>query len=87
MASINNAYAAGSQHSLAPHCMTVQTLTCVHWRAQIWGSCVASANTPLALMQRGVDQWLGLGVPADKLVLGLPWWAHHQPANSAPPPP
>ena len=40
---------------------------------QIWGTCVASANTPLALMQRGVDQWLALGIPAVKLVLGLPW--------------
>lgn len=42
-------------------------------RTQIWGSCVASANTPLALMRRGLAQWLGLGIPADKLVLGLPW--------------
>lgn len=40
---------------------------------QIWGSCVASANTPLALLERGLEQWLQLGVPADKLVLGLPW--------------
>lgn len=40
---------------------------------QIWGSCVASANAPLALVRRGLGQWLELGVPANKLVLGLPW--------------
>lgn len=40
---------------------------------QIWGRCVASANSPLALVRRGVQQYLDLGVPASKLVLGLPW--------------
>ena len=43
---------------------------------QIWGSCVASANAPPALVRRGVQQWLDLGIPAAKLVLGLPWWVH-----------
>ncbi len=43
--------------------------------AQIWGRCVASANSPLALVRRGVQQYLDLGVPASKLVLGLPWCA------------
>lgn len=42
--------------------------------AQIWGRCVASANSPLALVRRGVQQYLDLGVPASKLVLGLPWY-------------
>ena len=46
------------------------------WR-QIWGRCVASANSPLALVRRGVQQYLDLGVPASKLVLGLPWRALH----------
>ena len=87
MANTNNAYAVDSQDSLASHCTTIQLLTSVHFGAQIWGSCVASANTPLALMRRGVDQWLGLGAPANKLVLGLPWWAHHQPATAVTPPP
>jgi len=36
---------------------------------------VASANSPLALARRGVQQYLDLGVPAGKLVLGLPWCA------------
>ena len=41
--------------------------------AQIWGRCVASANSPLALVRRGLQQYLDLGMPASKLVLGLPW--------------
>ena len=41
--------------------------------AQVWGSCVASANSPLALARHGLEQYLQLGVPADKMVLGLPW--------------
>lgn len=40
---------------------------------QIWGTCVASANSPAALVQLSIQQWLDLGVPASKLVLGLPW--------------
>jgi di-N-acetylchitobiase len=40
---------------------------------QIWGRCVASANSPLALVRRGLQQWLQLGAPRSKLVLGLPW--------------
>jgi hypothetical protein len=40
---------------------------------QIWGRCVASANSPLALVRRGLQQWLDLGVPRAKLVLGVPW--------------
>jgi di-N-acetylchitobiase len=42
-------------------------------QSQIWGRCVAAANNPLPLVTRGVQQWLGLGLPASKLVLGLPW--------------
>ena len=49
----------------AEHCQVIAV--------QIWGRCVASANTPAALMARGVDQWLALPAPAHKLVLGLPW--------------
>jgi hypothetical protein len=43
-------------------------------RAQIFGRCVASANSPAALAEKGLRQWLALGVPPDKLVLGLPWY-------------
>ena len=40
---------------------------------QIWGSCVASANSPLAQARHGLEQYLQLGVAAHKMVLGLPW--------------
>lgn len=43
--------------------------------AQIFGRCIAGANSPLDLVRRGLQQWLALGVPASKLVLGLPWCA------------
>jgi hypothetical protein len=41
---------------------------------QILGRCVASANSPLDTVRKGVQQWLDLGVPPHKLVLGLPWY-------------
>lgn len=43
-------------------------------RSQIYGRCVASANSPLSLSQLGIQQYLDLGIPASKLVLGLPWY-------------
>ncbi len=52
--------------------------------AQIWGRCVASANSPLALARRGVQQYLDLGVPAGKLVLGLPWCARRSARSPEP---
>lgn len=41
---------------------------------QILGRCIASANSPIDTVHKGVQQWLDLGIPADKLVLGLPWY-------------
>ena len=46
---------------------------------QIYGQCVAAANSPAALVGRGLGQWLDLGVPASKLVLGLPWYGYDYP--------
>ena len=62
-------------------CINTKLLRCeedsqLDWR-QIWGRCVASANSPLALVRRGVQQYLDLGVPASKIVLGLPWCPLH----------
>ncbi len=34
---------------------------------------MANANSPLALVRAGVQQYLALGIPASKLVLGVPW--------------
>lgn len=47
--------------------------------AQILGRCIASANSPLDTVRKGVQQWLDIGIPPHKLVLGLPWygaWSH-----------
>lgn len=43
---------------------------------QILGRCIAGANSPIDAVRRGVRQWLALGVPAKKLVLGLPWYGY-----------
>lgn len=45
-------------------------------QALMFGRCVAAANAPLPLVERAVDAWLRLGVPADKLILGLPWYGY-----------
>jgi hypothetical protein len=44
---------------------------------QILGRCIASANSPIDTVRKGVQHWLDLGVPARKLVLGLPWYGEH----------
>ena len=55
-----------------PACWRDAALTC-NWKLQIWGQCKAKANSPLALVRAGVQQYLALGIPASKLVLGVPW--------------
>ena len=50
---------------------------------QMYGQCVAAANSPAALVERGLRQWLELGVPRSKLVLGLPWYAYDYPCQPA----
>ena len=42
-------------------------------RSQIFGACVASANSPIDLVIQGMEAFMALGIPADKLVMGLPW--------------
>lgn len=41
---------------------------------KILGRCIASANSPIDTVRKGVQHWLDFGLPADKLVLGLPWY-------------
>ena len=51
-------------------------------RSQIFGSCVASANSALSTTVVGLQGYLDLGIPADKLVLGLPWYGYDYPCLS-----
>jgi Di-N-acetylchitobiase len=54
-------------------------------RSQIYGRCVASANSPLAIAQRGISRYLELGISPNKLVLGTPWYGYSYPClDSAP---
>lgn len=46
------------------------------YTVQILGRCLAGANSPIDAVRRGVRQWLAVGVPAKKLVLGLPWYGY-----------
>jgi di-N-acetylchitobiase len=48
-------------------------LHCNPVAGQILGRCIAGANSPIDAVRRSVRQWLSLGIPASKLVLGLPW--------------
>eukprot|EP00775_Hariotina_reticulata_P010253 gene10253-10411_t len=45
-------------------------------QSQILGRCIANANSPFDAVSKGMRQWLDLGVPAHKLVLGLPWYGY-----------
>eukprot|EP00118_Oscarella_pearsei_P015946 m.148468 g.148468 ORF g.148468 m.148468 type:complete len:357 (+) comp38498_c1_seq15:57-1127(+) len=46
-------------------------------RSQIWGPCVASANSPLPKTERGIEDFVtNLGIVSDKLVLGQPWYGY-----------
>lgn len=51
-------------------------------RSQIFGTCVASANSALSTTAEGVEDYLKLGIPLNKLVLGLPWYGYDYPCLS-----
>lgn len=38
-----------------------------------WNTKVAAPNSPMATIAKGIAQYLAVGVPASKLVIGLPW--------------
>jgi di-N-acetylchitobiase len=53
-------------------------------RSQVYDACVAGANSPWALVQQGLQEFLlGVGVAPDKLVLGLPWYGYRYPCLEA----
>jgi len=45
-------------------------------RSQILGSCIASANAPLSLVEEGMINFTALGIPSEKLILGVPWYGY-----------
>lgn len=42
---------------------------------------MASANSPIDAVQRSIRQWLQLGLPKAKFVLGLPWYGYDYPCQ------
>ncbi len=48
-------------------------------QSQIYGPCVASANSPLPKTELGIKQYLDLGISPSKLVLGQPWYGYDYP--------
>ena len=44
-----------------------------------WSSHVAAANSPIHNLNVGISQYAELGVPASKLVIGLPWYGWDYP--------
>jgi Di-N-acetylchitobiase len=48
-------------------------------QSQIFGPCIASANAPYFGMIRGIERYLELGIDAQKLILGVPWYGYRYP--------
>lgn len=46
-------------------------------RSQIYYQCIASANSPLALVKQGLEEFIfGFDIDPAKLVLGVPWYGY-----------
>jgi di-N-acetylchitobiase len=48
-------------------------------QSQIFGACIASANAPYFGMMQGIQRYLELGIAAQKLILGVPWYGYRYP--------
>mmetsp|Transcript_2328 Transcript_2328/g.3875 ORF Transcript_2328/g.3875 Transcript_2328/m.3875 type:complete len:397 (+) Transcript_2328:25-1215(+) len=48
-------------------------------RSQIFDACIAASNAPFPGTIRGVHRFLDIGIPASKLVLGVPWYGYRYP--------
>jgi len=50
-------------------------------QSQMWGSddCIAKPNSPLRKTFHGVRQYLHLGIPPAKMILGVPWYGYRYP--------
>lgn len=51
-------------------------------RSQVFGACVAWANSPFNSTVSGLQLYSMLGIPHDKMVLGLPWYGYDYPCSS-----
>lgn len=51
-------------------------------RSQVFGSCVAWANSPFNMTLWGIQLYSMLGIPRYKMVLGLPWYGYDYPCAS-----
>jgi di-N-acetylchitobiase len=45
-------------------------------QSQMWARCIAQANAPLGQVRHGLEEYLALGIPADKMILGVPWYGY-----------
>ncbi|KXZ50271.1 hypothetical protein GPECTOR_17g910 [Gonium pectorale] len=45
-------------------------------QAQVFSRCVAAANSPLPQVEKGLQQYMDLGIPPQKLVLGVAWYGY-----------
>ncbi|ETV84365.1 hypothetical protein H257_03596 [Aphanomyces astaci] len=51
-------------------------------RSQIYYQCIAGANSPLALVKQGLEEYIvAYDIAPRKLVLGLPWYAYKYPCK------
>ena len=52
-------------------------------QSQMWENerCQARPNAPLMKTFNGLRKYLQLGVPAEKLVLGVPWYGYRYPCK------
>jgi di-N-acetylchitobiase len=52
---------------------------CCDVRSQVLDRCLAGANAPIGAATQGLHKFLELGVPAERLILGLPWYGYRYP--------
>ncbi|OQR96912.1 Di-N-acetylchitobiase [Thraustotheca clavata] len=51
-------------------------------RSQLYDHCLAGANSPIAQVKRGLDDYIiGAQIPQEKLILGLPWYGYQYPCT------
>lgn len=53
-------------------------------RSQVYHQSIASANTPVGIAMLGLRQYLALGVPPEKIVMGFPWYGYNYTCNEGP---